>query len=88
MGVAHAALALAALWAILGAGWPIRRALALLLGIIAAWVAYEWIAYERTRAGIFPSILALAQAFWLVASLAVVRVAGYRVVREGPRPAS
>jgi len=80
VAVGNASMALAVLWALLGARRPGLRVLLLCLTTAAA------IASDRWLAGMDPfwasASLCLGQALWLAGSLAVFRVCGYRVVRR------
>ncbi|MFH1922644.1 MAG: hypothetical protein ABIP48_22500, partial [Planctomycetota bacterium] len=78
--IAHSALALAALWGALGTRRPTLRAIVLALTTGAViFVGYKLAHVDD----LLPyAALCLLQLLWLVASLCVVRVAGYRVVRR------
>lgn len=78
--LAHAALALAALWTALGARRPWLRGVALALTTVGAIAAVHMLATtDGLRAY---AALCLLQVALLLASLWIVRVAGYRIVRE------
>jgi len=72
-----AAISLAALWAALGRGRPIKR-LILLGPPIVLFVGLGYLLDAPLDSLL---IIALLQNAWLLATLAVVRVAGYRLVR-------
>jgi len=75
----RAALALVALWAVLGTRRPWVRVLVAVLTTLAATVAENALAFDHPFDA---AAFCLLQLFWLVASLWVVRIAGYRVVRQ------
>lgn len=77
--VSHAGLALAGLWAVLGTARPWLRWLVVVLTIAATVVAnHVWLEIEEiwTYTG-----LCVLQLLWVMASLSVFRVAGYRMTR-------
>ena len=80
LAVGHAAIALAALWALLGTRWLGLRLPALFLITAAAIVCDSWLA--RLDPFWASALLCLVQALWLAGSLWVFRVCGYRVVRR------
>lgn len=77
----QAALALAALWAMLGTARCRLRIFALC--IVASGAGFVWVlAFGDSTGDAWPATgMFLADTAWLVLSLAVVRVAGYRLVR-------
>jgi len=79
--LAHAALALAALWTALGTGRPRLRGVALSLTTVGAIAAVHTLV-EPSGGGRAYAAVCVLQVVWLLASLWVVRVAGYRIVRE------
>jgi hypothetical protein len=80
LGGCYAAVALGALWAVLGTG-PLVLRIAALAFVLAGGIAGPWWTLEfGTLRDIV--VLLFLTAFWLTASLAVFRVAGYRVVRR------
>jgi hypothetical protein len=83
LSIAHTAIALSTLWTVLGRQRLVLRLVGLLLTALAAVAAYyhlteiaEWLAAVT---------LCLAQLLWLVGSLWVIRVAGYRLVWPSSR---
>ena len=80
LSLANAIPALAALWAMLGIGRPLLRAVALALATAAAIFAggtlAEVVSFRAYAA------LGILQVVWVLGSLWVFRVVGYRVVRE------
>ena len=79
--VATAAIALAALWAALGTRRPAWRFALPLLATAAAIAASYYT--PRTISRSASAVYCLLQMLWLLGSLYVVRVAGYRLVRAG-----
>ena len=80
LSLGDAAIALGALWMALGARTPALRTIVLCLAVLAT-LAVWYLAIGLGEDWIGVSIL-LVQILWLLASLAVVRVAGYRLVRR------
>ena len=80
LAVGNPAIALVALWALLGSRWLGLRVLLLCLTAAAAIASERWLA-ARSPFWV-PALLWLVQALWLAGSLAVFRVCGYRVVRR------
>ena len=78
LSLGDAAIALGALWMVLGARTPALRTIVLCLAALAT-LAVWYLAIGLGEDWIGVSIL-LVQILWLLASLAVVRVAGYRLV--------
>jgi len=74
--LAYAALALAALWTALGTRRPWLRCVALALTTVGGIAAVDRLAVTRAY-----TAFCVLQVAWLLASLWVVRVAGYRIVR-------
>jgi hypothetical protein len=82
LGLTNAGVALAAFWTALGTRRPGLRILVLVLTTTVAIFAYKLLV-THVRFPAVPVVICLLQALWLVASLWVFRVAGYRVVRQG-----
>lgn len=80
MGLAHAALALVALWTALGTQWPGLWGTALALTTVAAVTAVHTLANADILLAY--GAMCVVQVVWILASLWVFRIAGYRIVRE------
>jgi hypothetical protein len=77
---ANAALALCTLWAVLGTRWLALRVTLLCVALLAAIGGHI---YEGGFGGSWVvATLPVLEALWMIASLYVFRVAGYRVVRR------
>jgi hypothetical protein len=83
--VTHAGLVLAALWAVLGTGRPWVRCLVAVLAIAATSVANH-LATGLAGTLWFYAVLCILQLIWVMASLSVFRVAGYRMTRMRRAP--
>ena len=82
VSVGHAGLGLAALWAMLGTRRPALRTSVVALTTAAVIVAWKESEDADVNDLVRYAALCLLDLLWLVASLWVVRVAGYRVVRR------
>ena len=80
--VSHAGLVLAGLWAVFGGARLWARALVVVLIAAAANVACHRCSPPGSRDLLRYTGLCLLQVFWVVASLSVFRVAGYRITRR------
>lgn len=76
--VGNAAIALAALWFMLGVRTAMLRTIVLCLTALATSAVWHFAFAPPPDVWIIPSIV-LTQILWLLASLAAVRVAGYRL---------
>jgi hypothetical protein len=80
LAVSHGGLALAGLWAVLGTARPWVRCLVAVLTIAATVVANHL--WTGMASYLWPyAALCVLQLLWVVASLSVFRVAGYRMTR-------
>jgi len=84
--VGHGAIASAALWATLGKRLLFHRIFVVCLTAgLAAWADSRWTEFHGWW---HSALICLVQVLWLAGSLAVVRVAGYRLARGTPPPAN
>jgi hypothetical protein len=79
LSVAHALMAMAALWTALGTRWAAVRVFVLCATTLAAHAAHTYV-WEEILVG---ATVCVVQVSWLLGSLWVIRVAGYRLVRQG-----
>jgi hypothetical protein len=79
--LSHGVLVLAAVWAVVGTRWlPVRALVAVVATAATIALNHLWTGIEE----LWPySGLCMLQMLWVVASLSVFRVAGYRIVRRG-----
>jgi hypothetical protein len=90
-GTGHAAIVLAALWAVLGRGRPIVRWLAFVIVMTAFWAVHSAVTYTppdpaQTTAWWWPmcrqAIVLAAEALLLAGCLWAVRISGFRLLRS------